>query len=126
MRHAPLSLLIVAGLLAACATPEERCRRAATAELRTVERLIATTEGNIARGYALEPSPAPRAVLVPCLRTDLGGDLVSGFCVQQEIVMTPRPVAIDRRAEAGKLETLRARRAELMPGTRAALAACGA
>ena len=41
-------------LLAACGTPQEQCIRYNTRDLRTVDRLIAETEGNLDRGYAIE------------------------------------------------------------------------
>ena len=40
-------------LLAACATPLERCIASATKELRVVSGLIASTQANINRGYAI-------------------------------------------------------------------------
>ena len=115
-----LMVLLLAGGLSACGTPHQRCVAAASAELRTIDRLIAETEANIARGYSLERVSETRARLLPCAHID--GPFL--FCVYDDVVVTERPRAIDRTAEARKLDTLRARRAELLPATRAALAAC--
>jgi len=45
-------LSICAALLAACATPEERCERRATAGYNDLVNEISETELNLARGYA--------------------------------------------------------------------------
>ena len=46
--------LPVLALLAACGTPQEQCINRNTRDLRTVDRLITETEGNLQRGYAYE------------------------------------------------------------------------
>ncbi|MGY6632425.1 MAG: hypothetical protein ACXIU8_01585 [Alkalilacustris sp.] len=97
-------------LLAGCATPFERCLAPATAQLRTVERLIAETEGNIARGFAWEPVREVSYDLVPC-RDQLDGPI--RFCRVPFVSESRRAVAIDRTVEAGKLASLRGRRSEL-------------
>ncbi|MFY0662481.1 MAG: hypothetical protein JXR15_18455 [Shimia sp.] len=43
-------------LLAACATPLERCISTAQSEVATLRRAITTAEGNITRGYAIHRS----------------------------------------------------------------------
>lgn len=109
--------------LAACASPRERCVNEATAELRTIDRLIAETEANIARGYALVREPGTRTTLEFCYNPP-GEPFV--FCPRTEATVRERPVAIDRAAERRKLASLRERRAELVIETRARLAACNA
>ncbi|MGY6410704.1 MAG: hypothetical protein ACXIUV_06735 [Alkalilacustris sp.] len=107
MRRAAALLVLMA--LAACGTPFDRCVRPVQAELRTVDRLIAETEGNIARGFAIERQNQIIQERVPCLDSD-------GFrtwCLAPVVTETRRPVAIDRDVERGKLATLRARRSEL-------------
>ena len=47
-------LLCSFALLAACGTPQEQCIAYGTRDLRTVDKLIVETEGNLTRGYALE------------------------------------------------------------------------
>jgi hypothetical protein len=48
-----LTFLALAAL-AACGTPQEQCINRNTRDLRTVDRLIAESEGNLQRGYAYE------------------------------------------------------------------------
>lgn len=100
-----LGLVVLAG----CATPYERCVAPATGQLRTVDALIAETQANIARGFALERVRDIRYDLVPC--HDIDG--LVRFCREPVAIERARPVAIDRTVEAGKLASLRARRAEL-------------
>ena len=53
-RNTTLALLALPLVLAACGTPQERCISQNTSEFRTVSRLLAEVEGNLARGYAWE------------------------------------------------------------------------
>lgn len=122
MPSRPLAAVLSLLLIGACATPEERCIAAATGELRRIEQLIAETERNIARGYAMVPEPGVRSRLLPCVHDD--GPFL--FCFYDEPVVIERPVAIDRAVERGKLATLFERRAELQADARARLAACAA
>jgi len=108
-------------LLAACATPEQRCAGPAVTDLRIVNGLIAETQGNIARGFAMQREPVVRQRLLPCGP----GDGPFTFCLYDEAMMTERPVAIDRATERAKLATLFERRAELQETIRARLVACG-
>ncbi|OSP56733.1 hypothetical protein [Pseudoruegeria sp. SK021] len=109
--------------LAACASPEDRCLRRATADLRTVNALIAETEVNIARGYAyvLEPSPV-----------QIGFDICTGggggflFCTGDTNRVQRRAVAIDAAEEGRKLASLRAKQAELQTATAGPVQACQA
>lgn len=117
-----LLLVVVLPLLAACGDPRDRCVREATAELRTIEALIAETETTIARGFTTVREPGVRTRLDICIAPN---DPFL-FCTRAEPTVTERPVAIDRAAERRKLATLQARRAELQAETRAAIAACEA
>lgn len=114
----PLAALIVA----ACASPRERCLRAATSELRVLDGLIAETEGNIARGYAIDREVTTRTVVELCAwpRED------TLFCTRQEPITRERPRAIDVAAEQRKLNDLRIRRATEARRAVAAQAACPA
>ena len=51
MKH--FALLPALAILAACATPQEQCINTASNEVRGMQKLISTTEGNISRGYAI-------------------------------------------------------------------------
>ncbi len=111
--------------LAACASPEERCVIAATKERRTVEALIAETEANLARGYAIDREAERRPRLTFCAgsaRSNVG----MSFCTREDIVYRDRPVAIDPEAERRKLALLRERKARLDAAAERDLAACRA
>ena len=105
----PLVLLCLLAVVA-CGTPYDRCVAPVRSELRTVDRLIAETEGNIARGFAIERQPQIIQERVPCF----DADGIRTWCFAPVVTETRRPVAIDRTVERGKLETLRTRRSELM------------
>jgi hypothetical protein len=119
--HRLLAPLALCAALAACADPRARCEADAARDLRTIDQLIAETEANIARGFAIFRETDVRTTLQVCV----AGDLVQ-LCSVNEPVARDRPVAIDRAAERRKLASLRERRAELQAPTRAALAQCAA
>lgn len=132
MKRALLPLL----LLTACGTPQEQCINAVTRDIRVVDRLIAETEGNLARGYAYEEvtvfvpqwvecsahrhdhTPADPSVEEPPVRPQL--------CLEQEPQTTRRAVAIDLGAEQAKLESLKAKRAKQAKAAAPAIAQCKA
>ena len=107
MRLIPLAALLP--LLVACATPQQACLTSVTKDLRVVEGLMAQTEQNLARGYALETTPAVQTGLDLCINPD---DPFL-FCDSQTLTVTEKPVAIDAQAEQAKLASLRAKRQEL-------------
>lgn len=126
--------LIFLTLLTACGTPQERCINGVTRDLRVVDRLIATSEGNLKRGYALEevvvtstewlPCPVPPAATLP------DGTLAPAPAPQ--LCPTPvrdtetRPKAINLRDEAETLASLKTKRKELNRGAAKAIAQCKA
>ncbi|WP_347311295.1 hypothetical protein [Defluviimonas sp. SAOS-178_SWC] len=116
--------LLLTALVAACGTPQEQCIRTATRELRTLDRLIAETEANLARGYTYEEHEIMRHEWTRC------DDWVRGtpvrMCFEPVWDTVRRPVAIDPEAETRKLEGLQARRKALGRQADAAIAACRA
>lgn len=122
LRHAVL-LPALGLLLAACASPLERCEARATHDLRVIDSLIAETEANIARGYAISRTPEHETRLELCM---LPSDSPFLFCEVDTIVMREHPVAIDRAEERRKLASLTAARQEAEARARRALAACRA
>lgn len=111
------------GLLAACATPEERCAGGALRELRTVNELIAESERNLSRGFALEQEVDVSPRLTFC--TGVADNVAVSFCTGDRLVRRERPVAIDPDAERRKLAALQERKRALETVVRRRLAACG-
>lgn len=127
-RAAPFAL----ALLAACATPQEQCINRETRDLRTLDRLIAETDGNIRRGFAIEEYTVDITVASTCRESggvDSAGNplppvLVPCF-VDREVTRT-RPRAIDLNAERAKLASMQAKRRELARTAERAVAQCRA
>lgn len=117
--------LLILTLLTACGTPQERCIIGVNRDLRVVDRLIATSEGNLKRGYALEEVPVFTTVTVPC-----GGPVAEGarpqLCREVERDYDTRPKAINLNDEAATLASLRQKRKSLVRQTSSAVAQCKA
>jgi hypothetical protein len=130
---APLALLAA---LAACATPQEACIAEATRDLRTLDRLIAETEANISRGFALDTfqTTEPRYVLCPGPRrvvtrpdgTQVVVDEAPRYCWRDVTVTAERPRAIDVAAERRILASTRAERTRKAREAERAVAECRA
>jgi len=102
-------------LLAACGTPQEQCISAGTRDLRVVDRLIVETEGNLARGYGFEEVTVTRPQWVDCTPRATPEDPTPKreLCFDEVTTTSREAVALDLRAEAAKLASLRTKRAEL-------------
>ncbi|NSX55088.1 hypothetical protein [Parasulfitobacter algicola] len=105
----PISVLCLPLLIAACATPYEKCTSTATKDLRVVESLIVETEENLDRGYALEQEVVPRTRFGWCVSRSARYQL----CRDTQFSTRDKPVAIDLADERKKLRELRAKRNEL-------------
>ncbi|WP_254216351.1 hypothetical protein [Tabrizicola sp. TH137] len=126
MRRILLPALVI---LAACGTPQEQCINRGTRDLRVMEKLIAETEANIARGYAIEeytvtvpvwqlcraPAPAPGQPAPP-----------PHYCFERETQTRTRPKAIDLNAESAKLQSLLDRRDQMARAAEPVIAQCKA
>lgn len=120
-RPAALALL----LLAACGTPQERCIRNATEEVRTLDLLIAETRAALARGYGYEQEQVVRYQYGHCgYYRGADGHLYPQRCFEPYTDTVSRPVAIDPEVEARKLAGLESRRAALAARGAAEVAAC--
>lgn len=117
----PFPLLLLVAALTACGTPQEQCIRTNTRDLRTLDRLIAETEANIARGYAYEEYSYTHTVWVPC-RDRATGQF--DMCPDEQTDTVRKPVAIDLGAERAKLAGMKKKRAELAERAAAVVAAC--
>jgi hypothetical protein len=114
--------------LATCGTPQEQCIARETRDLRVVERLIAETEGNLQRGYALEEVVIERTVWVDCTPRVKKGDPAPErkLCLDDESETITRPKAIDLAAEQRTLDSLLVKRRDLQRGAERVIAACKA
>jgi hypothetical protein len=119
-------LLALIVLLAACGTPQERCIAEGTRDLRTLDRLIAETEGNIARGYAWEDRVVTRPRWIACEgQPRLAGE-PPRLCLEEVAETERRPAAIDLAAERAKLAGMRDKRRELARAAERLAARCAA
>ncbi len=128
-RHAGLAILL---LLAACGTPQEQCIQRETRDLRTLDRLIAETEANIERGYALVEVQTVDLVPDLCYREGprnpdgTRGRAVPFSCFSRELDTELRPRAIDLNVERAKLASMRDKRISLARQAESATAQCRA
>lgn len=115
-------------LLVACGTPQEQCISYNTRDLRTVDRLIIETEGNIERGYAFEKTTVYEDYWDYCLPPQPADapPVQPRPCLKERAVIVDRPKAIDLAAEARKLESMKIKRAELARKAEAVIAQCKA
>lgn len=126
-RHAGFALLF---LLAACGTPQEQCILRETRDLRTLDRLIAETEANIERGYALVEVQTVDLVPDICYRRGKRnpdgtyGRPVPFSCFSRELDTELRPRAIDLNVERAKLASMREKRISLARQAEASAAQC--
>ncbi|WP_295042626.1 hypothetical protein [uncultured Paracoccus sp.] len=115
-------------LLAACGTPQERCISSNTSEYRTVSRLLAEVEGNLARGYAWEERQVVRDRLTQCRSVwrDKDGRAVIEYrpCWRDYVDTERYRVPIDPAAEQRKRDNLAARKAQLGDRAAAVVQAC--
>lgn len=118
-----LPLLLALG---ACATPRQTCIAHVTHDQRVIDRLIARTQANIARGYALETRQ--EVVQVPdfCRVTADDGSVSLVSCDRVEVQDHQVPVAVDLNAEQAKLTSLLERQRQMRAQTAAAVAQCQA
>lgn len=113
--------------LASCGTPQENCIRNSTGELRKVERLIAETQGNLARGYAYEQDTITTHRWVGCIVPGSGVEgqpVRTTMCFEPETETIQREVPIDPAAEQRVLDNLMAKRKALVTAAEPAIAAC--
>lgn len=124
MKPYPVAPFLLA--LMACATPQQRCIAKAAPDLPVLNRLIAESEGNLARGYAFADVEVEMDVWKLCgvdLTPSAGGQTM---CLETETTTTREAVAIDLTAEAAKLASMRARRDEIEAQAQPAFAQCQA
>lgn len=122
-----LPLIAILPLVAACGTPQEQCIARSTRDLRVVEQLIAESERNLARGYAVVETTEWRTDWEPCgpLLVDKNGKVLPRrMCLEDVPETVRRPKAIDLNAEAATLAQLKAKRLSLSRAAEPAIATC--
>jgi len=106
MRFLPILAICT---LAACASPYDRCISEATRDANTLSTLIAKTEANLARGYAIDKQVEPRISYRYCFNSHG----VWSLCRYRDVVQKRVPVAIDLEAEERKLVGMREKLSQL-------------
>jgi len=101
-----IALLPWALVLAACATPQERCVNEAQEPYRTTLKNLAVAEGNLARGYAIHVQRVPYTVYGTCFR-NTGKRSIPYVCPSTAYRTIETPVPIDVANEQRKIEELR-------------------
>lgn len=115
-------------ILTACGTPQQNCISGATRDMRVVDRLIAETEANLQRGYAIEEQVISRTVWVRCQPQVQPGQPAAApqMCLDDVDDVVSRPKAIDLNAEAAKLASLKAKRTAQARAAAPSIKACKA
>ena len=111
-------------VLAACATPREACVAAATREGRVVDALVAQTQGNLNRGFAIEERQEVRVRHETCEGEAEDGTTFEVSCQKTDTVTVRDAVAIDLTAERAKLESLLERQRQNQINAQSAIQQC--
>jgi len=106
--------------LVACASPQEQCIANATKDLRVLNKLIAVSQANVDRGYAIEVQEYIELSKEVCGEVD--GEKV--YCEVPETKKRKVPVAIDLNIEQAKLNSLLTKRSQLSVQAEKQIAAC--
>lgn len=116
-RYLPLLLAV-----SACASPYERCVQDATRDANTLSALVAETEANITRGYAIDQEIESRVSYEYCFNSRG----VWTLCRERDLVRRDVPVAIDLEAEERKLAGMREKLNQLKAQAGPKIRACQA
>ncbi|MBB4208773.1 hypothetical protein [Roseinatronobacter bogoriensis] len=117
-----LLLALSAALLAACASPQDRCLQQAQAPLVELDARIAESEHAIARGYRIMPATEARTTLHICAWPK---EPVL-FCTRHTPATRETRVAVDTGSEQANLDRLRAERSAVAEATAQRVASCNA
>lgn len=128
MRLAPILLSLFA--LSACTTPQDRCIRQSTEELRRVTSLLADVEANLARGYAWQEYEvtSPQWEICGWDEVKKGDKIINRprHCFKDHTETRRRTVPIDPLVETRKRDNLAAKRKQLAAQAQARIAQCRA
>ena len=117
--------LILIGLfpLAACVSQQATCISNASKDLQVLNKLIAETQGNINRGYAIGVTEEWTTEEQPC-GADNKGNVI--YCEVPVVEQNKAPVAIDLASEQAKLASMLNKQAELLKMREQAVSMCQA
>lgn len=124
MRVRILAFFALLGL-AACATPRQRCESAVSNDIIVLDLLIAETEANIERGYAIRTERVPYSYPAACVGF---GFAYGNFGMCQRTVLRTRtiPEAISVEEQRAQLASMRESRAQKERTAAEGLAQCAA
>ena len=114
MRMLPFALLALP-VLAACASPYNRCVREYSGDYLRLSAQIETTQGNIDRGYAIHKQTVPETVWEHCPRYRDGKIIGYRLCPETYYREIETPVVISVPSERERLKRLTRERAALQP-----------
>lgn len=100
--------IVTLGLLAACATPQEKCASNARSEHYMLQSQINKIQSNIARGYAVHKTREPFTVMSTC-RSPRGEYFT---CPRTNYRVVEKPVSIDMDEQRLRLNELEVKRAD--------------
>ncbi len=121
-----LFALAPVALLVACATPQQQCLSNVTEELRVNAFLIAQTQSNLNRGYAIDPQQRISRGFDMCRERNAVGQERTRLCPSTRVRTVNVPQAINLDVERGTLDQLLARKVILERQASAATAQCRA
>lgn len=122
-------LLALPALIAACGTPQERCIRSGTEDLRVLTQLIAQSEATLARGYALVEVETSRMAWRQCgwyPPAQPGARPQPRMCFVPVPDIETRAASVDLAAERAKLKSMQQKQRELQRAAAPVIAACKA
>ena len=117
---APIALLV------ACASPQQQCLNNVTKELRVNAFLIAQTQANLNRGYAIDRQQRVTRGFDRCRERLADGTVTSTLCRTTQVREVNVPQAINLSVERDTLDQLLATRANLEKQAAAATTQCRA
>ena len=129
IRLSTLALPAFALLLAACGTPQERCIREGTSDLRVLNSLIAESEATLNRGYGLVEVQTTRMSWEHCgwyPPAKEGQPPQPRMCWRHVPDTETRPVSVNLEAERAKLRGMKQKQQQLQRSAAPVIAACKA
>ncbi|MFQ6551108.1 hypothetical protein AAD018_002030 [Aestuariibius insulae] len=119
-----IAVVLVLMVLSGCATKQQRCVQEQARDLLVINQLIASTQANLDRGYAIETERVPVRRYGFCSERLSDGRIIRLPCSDIDYYTRRKAVAIDLEAEQSKLNQLLDRQPIALERARAGQAAC--